>query len=131
MKIARDLIEEILLHAREEAPNECCGMIGGADGRALTVYRASNAEASPLRYSIDAKEQFDLMRRIEEGGEELVGIYHSHARSAAYPSQTDINLAGWPDAVYVIASLENSAAPEVRGFWIRDGEISDAELVVE
>jgi proteasome lid subunit RPN8/RPN11 len=131
MKIARDLIEEILLHAREEAPNECCGMIGGADGRARTVYRATNAEASPLRYSIDAKEQFDLMRRIEDAGEELVGIYHSHTRSPAYPSQTDVNLAGWPDAVYVIASLEDREDPDVRGFWIREGEINDAELVVE
>lgn len=131
MKIARDLIEEILLHAREEAPNECCGMIGGADGRARTVYRATNAEASPLRYSIDAKEQFDLMRRIEDAGEELVGIYHSHTRSPAYPSQTDVNLAGWPDAVYVIASLEDREDPDVRGFRILDGRISDAELVVE
>lgn len=131
MRIGRELIEQIVLHAREEAPNECCGMIGGADARARTVYRATNAEASPLRYSIDAKEQFDLMGRIEDAGEELVGIYHSHTRSPAYPSQTDVNLAGWPDAVYVIASLENSDEPDVRGFWIRDGEISDAELVVE
>jgi proteasome lid subunit RPN8/RPN11 len=131
MKIGRDLIEEILLHAREESPNECCGMIGGADGRARNVYRATNAEASPLRYSIDAKEQFDLMRRIEDAGEELVGIYHSHTRSPAYPSQTDVNLAGWPDAVYVIASLQQGEAPDVRGFWIRDGKINDAELVVE
>jgi proteasome lid subunit RPN8/RPN11 len=131
MRIGRALIDEIVLHAHEEAPNECCGMIGGADAQARTVYRATNAEGSPLRYSIDAKEQFDLMRRIEDAGEELVAIYHSHTRSPAYPSQTDVNLAGWPDAVYVIASLENSDDPDVRGFWIRDGEISDAELVVE
>ena len=131
MKIAPDLIEEILAHAREESPNECCGMIGGTDGQARTVYRATNAEASPLRYSIDAKEQFDLMRRIEDTGEELVGIYHSHTRSPAYPSQTDVNLAGWPDAVYLIASLEGQGDPDVRGFWIRDGKIGDAELVVE
>jgi proteasome lid subunit RPN8/RPN11 len=131
MKIGRDLIEEILLHAREESPNECCGMIGGADGRARNVYRATNAEASPLRYSIDAREQFDLMRRIEDAGEELVGIYHSHTRSPAYPSQTDVNLAGWPDAVYVIASLQQGEAPDVRDFCIRDGKINDAELVVE
>ena len=131
MNIAPDLIEEILRHAREESPNECCGMIGGTDGRAQTVYRATNAEASPLRYSIDAKEQFELMRRIEDAGEELIGIYHSHTRSPAYPSQTDVNLAGWPDAVYLIASLKDAEDPDVRGFWIRDGNISDAELVVE
>lgn len=131
MRIARSLVAQIVAHAREDAPNECCGMIGGADGRAATIYPATNAEASPLRYSIDAKEQFDLMRRIEDAGEELVGIYHSHTRSPAYPSQTDVNLAGWPDAVYLIVSLQDPEAPQVRGFWIRDSGISDAELHVE
>jgi proteasome lid subunit RPN8/RPN11 len=131
MRIPNSLVEEMISHARQEAPNECCGMLGGVDARAASVYRATNAEASPLRYSIDAREQFDLMRRIEEAGQDLVAIYHSHTRSAAYPSQTDVNLAGWPDAVYVIVSLEDSAAPDVRGFWIRDGEVNDAELVFE
>ena len=131
MRIAQALVEEIVAHAHEEAPNECCGMVGGGNGRARTVYRARNAEESPLRYSIDAKEQFELMRRIENAGEELVAIYHSHTRSAAYPSQTDVNLAGWPDAVYVIVSLEQPESPDVRGFWIREEEISDAELTLE
>jgi proteasome lid subunit RPN8/RPN11 len=131
MRIPQGLVDEILAPAREDAPNECCGMIGGVDGEARTIYRAANAEASPLRYSIDASEQFRLMKTIEEAGEELVGIYHSHTKSAAYPSQTDVNLAGWPDAVYLIASLADAVAPDVRGFWIRDGKISDAELVVE
>jgi [CysO sulfur-carrier protein]-S-L-cysteine hydrolase len=131
MRIPRSLVDEIVAHAREDLPNECCGMVGGADGGARTVYRAANAEGSPLRYSIDAKEQFRLMREIEAAEEELVGIYHSHTKSAAYPSQTDVNLAGWPDAVYLIVSLADAAAPELKGFWIRDGGISEAELVVE
>jgi proteasome lid subunit RPN8/RPN11 len=130
MRIARSLIDEIVAHAREDMPNECCGMVGGVEGEARTVYRAENAEASPLRYSIDAGEQFRLMRTIEDAGEELVAIYHSHTKSAAHPSQTDVNLAGWPDAVYVIASLADGEAPDVRAFWIRDGKIEDAELVV-
>lgn len=124
MKFSPELIGEMVVHAREESPNECCGMVGGRDGSATTVYRAVNAEASPLRYSIDPSEQFRLMREIEEAGEDLVGIYHSHTRSAAFPSQTDVNLAGWPDAVYVIVSLEDPGAPDVRGFWIRDGKVS-------
>jgi proteasome lid subunit RPN8/RPN11 len=130
MRIAQSLIDEIVAHAREDVPNECCGMIGGVDGEARTVYRATNAEASPLRYSIDAGEQFRLMREIEEAGEELASIYHSHTRSPAYPSQTDVNLAGWPDAVYLIASLADPDAPDVRAFWIREGRIEDAELVI-
>jgi [CysO sulfur-carrier protein]-S-L-cysteine hydrolase len=130
MRIPRELVDEMVAHAREDAPNECVGMLGGDDGEARTLYRAANAEASPLRYSIDAAEQLRLMREIEEAGEELVAIYHSHTRSAAYPSQTDVNLAGWPDAVYLIVSLADADSPDVRGFWIRDGEISDAELDV-
>jgi len=131
VKISQALIDEIVAHARGDLPNECCGMVGGSDGGARTVYRAENAEASPLRYSIDAGEQFRLMQTIEAAGEELVGIYHSHTKSPAYPSQTDVNLAGWPDAVYLIASLADSEAPEVKGFWIRDGRIEEAELDVE
>jgi proteasome lid subunit RPN8/RPN11 len=131
MRIPKALVEEIVAQAREELPNECCGMVGGADGTAATVYRAANAEASPFRYSIDAKEQFRLMKAIEAGGEDLVAIYHSHTKSAAYPSQTDVNLAGWPDAVYLIVSLANPDAPELKGFWIREGRIAEAELVVE
>ena len=130
MDFSPELIAEMIAHARSEAPNECCGMVGGREGVPVTVYRAANAEASPLRYSIAPDEQFRLMREIEEAGEELVAIFHSHTRSAAYPSQTDVNLAGWPDAVYVIVSLEDPESPDVRGFWIRDEEISDAGLFV-
>jgi proteasome lid subunit RPN8/RPN11 len=130
MKIAPDMVEQTVAQAREEAPNECCGMIGGSDGEARTLYPATNAEASPLRYSLDAQDQFRIMREMEERGEELVAIYHSHTASAAYPSQTDVNLALYPDAVYVIVSLQHADDPEVRGFWIRDGKIEDAELEI-
>jgi [CysO sulfur-carrier protein]-S-L-cysteine hydrolase len=130
VRISQALIDEIVAHAREDVPNECCGMVGGSDGEARTVYRAENAEASPLRYSIDAGEQFRLMQTIEDAGEDLVAIYHSHTKSAAYPSQTDVNLAGWPEAVYLIASLADPEAPEVKGFWVRDGRIEEAELDV-
>ena len=124
------MIDEIIAHARDEAPNECCGMIGGEDGAATTVYRSINAEASPLRYSLDANDQFRIMHQMEESGEDLLGIYHSHTAGAPYPSQTDVNLAAYPDAVYVIVSLQDSEHPEVRGFWIRDGQIEEAELDV-
>jgi proteasome lid subunit RPN8/RPN11 len=130
MRIAQSLVDEIVAHAREDLPNECCGMVGGVEGRARTVHRATNAEASPLRYSIDSKEQFRLMRAIEDAGEELTAIYHSHTKSPAYPSQTDVNLAGWPDAVYLIVSLADPDAPDLKGFWIRDGKIEEAELDV-
>jgi proteasome lid subunit RPN8/RPN11 len=117
-------------HAREDAPNECCGLIGGSDGTAASLYRSINAEANPLRYSLDAKDQFRIMQAIEDAGEELLAIYHSHTASAPYPSQTDINLAAYPDAVYLIVSLQDLEHPELRGFWIRDGEIEETEVEV-
>jgi [CysO sulfur-carrier protein]-S-L-cysteine hydrolase len=131
MRIARHLLDEISAHAREEAPNECCGMVSGTDGRATGVHRARNAFASPLRYEIHPQDQFRITMEIEDRGEEIAAIYHSHTRSAAFPSQTDVNLAAnWPDPLYLICSLE-SDEPVVRAFSIRDGEVQDAELVVE
>jgi [CysO sulfur-carrier protein]-S-L-cysteine hydrolase len=131
VRIERSLIDEMVAHAQDEAPNECCGIIGGVDGRATSLYRAVNAEASPLRYSLDPADQFRIMREIEARGEELAAIYHSHTGSPAYPSQTDVNLAFYPDALYLIVSLEDPDAPDVRAFTIRDGGIEPARLEIE
>jgi proteasome lid subunit RPN8/RPN11 len=131
MRMSQQLLDELIAHAHEDAPNECCGMIGGSGGRASTVYRAANAEASPLRYNIDAKDLFRIMSEIDAAGEELAAIYHSHTKSPAVPSPTDVNLASYPDAVYVIVSIADPGAPEVRGFSIRDGQVAEVDLVVE
>ena len=130
MRISKRIYYEMLEHARDEAPNECCGLIGGVDGEARTLYRARNAEASPLRYNLDPQDQFRIMTSMEESGEELSAIYHSHTASPAYPSQTDINLAAYPDALYLIVSLADSARP-LRGFRINDGEVTEVDLDVE
>ena len=130
MRIARELYDEIVAHAREEAPNECCGMVASHDGQAVKVYRATNAAASPLRYEIDGAEQYRIQMEIEDADLELGVIYHSHTRSAPDPSQTEINLAFYPDALYVIVGLADDE-PEVRAFKIRDGAVAEAELVVD
>ena len=131
MRIARELYEQMVAHAREEAPNECCGMVGSSDGRALAVYPAVNAEASPLRFRIDPEEQLSLHTRIEDAGLELGAIYHSHTRTEPRPSQTDINFAKlWPGVLWIIVGLVGGEA-DVRTWRIDDGQVSDAELVVE
>ena len=130
MRISQDIVDELVAHAREDVPNECCGMIGGSDGAATTLYRSVNAEASPLRYSLDSSDQFRIMREMEEKDEELLAIYHSHTASDPYPSQTDVNLASYPDSVYLIVSLQDAESPELRGYWIRDGKIAKAELEI-
>jgi [CysO sulfur-carrier protein]-S-L-cysteine hydrolase len=129
MRIARSLIDEIVAHARAEAPNECVGMIASSDGVAVAVHRARNAAASPLRYEIDGMEQYKIQTAIEDAGLELGAIYHSHTRSAPEPSQTDINLAFYPEALYVIVGLEHDE-PDVRAWTIVDGQVSPASLEV-
>jgi proteasome lid subunit RPN8/RPN11 len=130
MRIARELYDQIVAHARSEAPNECCGMVSSENGRAVRVHPAENAAASPLRYEIDGREQLRIMTAIEDDGYDLGAIYHSHTRTAPEPSQTDINLALYPDALYVIVGLA-AAEPEVRAWRIVGGEVSEAELIVD
>jgi proteasome lid subunit RPN8/RPN11 len=131
MRISQDLIDEMVAHAREDLPNECCGMIGGRDGEATRVMRVENAAASPLRYEMDPQGQYDALKAIEDASEDLVAIYHSHTRSAAYPSETDVNEAVmWPEQVYLIVSLENAEAPDVRAYSLKEMKIADVDLDV-
>lgn len=130
MVVARSLIDEIVAHAREDLPNECCGIVAANDGNAVQVFRAVNAEASPVRYGLDPKDQFRIMKEIEDNGWSLGAIYHSHTRSPAYPSQTDVNLAFYPEALYLIVSLADPAEPEIKAFRIVEGKIEEAELSI-
>jgi proteasome lid subunit RPN8/RPN11 len=130
MKLSRALYDEMVEHARAEAPNECCGMVATSNGEAVKVYPAVNAAASPLRYEIDGAEQYRIQMDIDDAGHDLGAIYHSHTRSKPYPSQTDINLAFYPEALYVIVGLAGEE-PEVRAFQIRDGQVTEAELEVQ
>jgi proteasome lid subunit RPN8/RPN11 len=124
------MLDQVVAHALEDAPNECCGMIAAEDGRAVRVYRAENAAASPLRYEIEPRAQYRIEMEIDGSGLEIGAIYHSHTRSEPYPSQTDVNLAFHPDALYVIVGVAGDE-PEVRAFRIVDGKVSEEELEVE
>jgi proteasome lid subunit RPN8/RPN11 len=131
MRIAQGLIEEMVAHAREDLPNECCGMVGGREGEATEVIRVANSAASPLRYEMDPQGQYNALKSIEDGGNELLAIYHSHTKSAAYPSQTDVNQAvAWPEQVYVIVSLADAEAPDVKAYLLEDLKIADVTLDV-
>jgi [CysO sulfur-carrier protein]-S-L-cysteine hydrolase len=131
VKISQALVDQMVAHAREDLPNECCGMVAGLDGEATDVIRVENAAASPLRYEMDPKAQYEAWKSIEDRGKELLAIYHSHTKSAAYPSQTDVNQAvAWPDQVYVIVSLADEDAPDVKGYFLKDLRIADAEISI-
>jgi proteasome lid subunit RPN8/RPN11 len=131
MRIARAMLDEIVAQARAEAPNECCGMIAAVDGRAVAVHPARNAAASPLRYEIEGMEQYRIQSAIEDAGHDLGAIYHSHTRSDPLPSQTDINLAFYPESLYVIVGVKDPARADVRAWRIAGGEVSEAPLEVE
>jgi len=98
--------------------------------RAFTLHPARNAAASPLRYEIDGMEQYRIQSAIEDAGHDLGAIYHSHTRSAPLPSQTDINLAFYPDALYIIVGVAGEEA-DVRAWRIADGSVEEAGLEIE
>ena len=128
LKLERAYVDEMIAHAKEDAPNECCGIIAGVDGRATKLYRAINAEASPYRYSVDSDDLFRIFRECEANDWSFLAIYHSHTASEAYPSATDVRLAFWPEAHYILISLQNRAEPSVRAFRILEGVISEEEI---
>jgi proteasome lid subunit RPN8/RPN11 len=128
MRIAPELVAEIVAHAREEAPNECCGMVASDGDRATRVFRARNKHASPLRFEINEQDQIRIFSELDAAGWEVGAIYHSHTRSAPYPSQTDVNMARWwPDPLWVIVGVADGE-PEVRAFRIVDGAVEETHL---
>jgi proteasome lid subunit RPN8/RPN11 len=127
MRISRAQQDEIVAHALADAPDECCGLVACRDGEAVEVIRMENTAHSPLRYEMDSGELYRVMTRIEDAGLEPGIIYHSHTRSEPYPSQTDINLAFYPDSLYVIVGTA-SPQPVVRAFHIRGGQVEETAL---
>ena len=132
MKIDRATLDEIVAHAVRDAPNECCGLVVGRDGTATSARALENLAASPFRFDIDGRELI-AFAFAEEDEDQLMAIYHSHTRSAPYPSQTDVNFAaGWPGVEWLIVGVSkaNDAEPEVRSYLIEDGTIREVELDV-
>jgi proteasome lid subunit RPN8/RPN11 len=122
--------DEIVAHARAGLPNEACGIIAGQGDRAERFFPAQPDEPSPYYYRIESRDQIRIMNEIDDAGLDLIGIYHSHVSSPAYPSRTDAEQAFWPDATYVIVSLAGGGA-ELKGYRIADMAVSEEPLVIE
>lgn len=131
LRLSRDQIAELIAHARETFPNECCGLLAGQDGRVTRVYRGRNIDESPYTYRLDDRQLLQFLREIDDSGLDLVGIYHSHTASEARPSRTDVARAFYPQATYVIVSLKDRDSPVVRAFRITDGAVAEENLIVE
>jgi proteasome lid subunit RPN8/RPN11 len=135
MKIAAELLAEIVAHAQENAKIECCGVVAvdaapdGAVRTATRVYRAENIHASALKFEIDPIELLKLSNAIDDEGWEIGAIYHSHVRSAPYPSQTDIGFAAsWPGVEWIIVGLASGEQPDVRSYLIDGAEVGEVPL---
>jgi proteasome lid subunit RPN8/RPN11 len=117
--------DEMFSHAHEADPLECCGVIGGVQEEARTVYRLRNVAANPLvTYEAAAEDLFAAQRVMRNSGEHLLAIYHSHPRSSdPHPSETDVRLAYYPSAVYLIVGLGDHQ-PSLRAFHISEGSRS-------
>ncbi len=132
MRIARPLLDRIVAHAVRDAPNECCGLVARRDGGATAVHELENVQASPFRFDVDGMTVFTLLEEMEEGGDDLGAIYHSHTRSEPYPSQTDVNFAaGWPGVEWIIVGVAGGRATDVRSYLIDGAEITEVPLEVE
>jgi proteasome lid subunit RPN8/RPN11 len=130
LEIKKRFINQMVAHALEDDPNECCGILAGPQNSVEKLYRMANTENSPYRYNMDPRELYLTYREIEDCGWDIIAIYHSHTHSPAYPSTTDVRLATWPDAYYILISLLDHDRPPVNAFRIVDGGIAEAQLRV-
>jgi len=136
LMIAREHVDAMIGHAREDHPDEACGVIVGPEGSDVPtrLVRMINAERSPTFFRFEPREQFALYKEMSTTGEEIVVVYHSHTATEAYPSRTDISLASEPQAHYVIVSTAESGASagpiSLRSFRIVDGAVTEEEIHV-
>ena len=128
IEIPADIREAMISHAKQALPKEACGLLAGRDGRVEHFYPMRNADESPVTYRLDPTEQLRVFNELEDKGWELLGIFHSHTHSQAYPSETDRRQAFYPEAHYVLLSLANSDAPDLRAFFINDGTVEEQEV---
>lgn len=140
LQIPRAFYDEIIVHCRSKYPKEACGilvgetnnsLVTGQDRRVTHVYPMTNVEDSPIGYSMDPREQLRLEKEMRLRNQRMVGIYHSHTASAAYPSSVDVGLAISPDLSYVLVSLKDRAYPELRSYTIDGQEITAESVRIE
>lgn len=131
LKIKRRHLQEILDHLQSAYPLEACGLLAGLSGEVSRVYAVENALQSPTAFEMNPREQLRAMLDIEVRGLEMLAIYHSHPQGPERPSETDVALAYYPEAVQVIVSLKDRRRPVVRAFSIEAGRVKEVKLSLE
>ncbi len=132
LRLPRRIINQVLDQARAFPGQEVCGLISARDGAALRAVPVMNIAPHPEhRYAMDPAGQIAALKKMRETGEDLLAIYHSHPVSPAAPSSIDIAEAGYPDAIYLIISLNTKGVLEMRGFRIREGVVGEVALEID
>ena len=131
MHITINQYNSLIEHARHECPKEACGILAGEKGEVKKIYKMTNMDTSSKTFFMNPKEQLKVMKEIRNSGLEMVGIYHSHLETDAYPSAHDVELAYYPEVSYVIVSIKDRNNPSIRSFKIIEGKINEEELIIE
>jgi proteasome lid subunit RPN8/RPN11 len=136
LRLSIEQHQRIVAHCYFGLPDEACGLLGGpvvggeATGFVSEVYPAENADASSRTYTVAGRDYLRASRDVESRGDEIIGVWHSHTHTDAYPSPTDVRQAVDPMWVYVIVSLRDEV-PTLHAYRIRDGGIAECSVVVE
>ncbi|HIP72024.1 MAG TPA: M67 family peptidase [Anaerolineae bacterium] len=130
LTIPKPLYNAMIQHLQDEYPLEACGLLAGKDGVVSRQYPIENILHSPVAYEMEPMQQIQAIIALEEAGLELAAIYHSHPQGPSAPSETDVALAYWPEAAYIIVSLQDRAAPQVRAFGILEGRVAEIPLAL-
>lgn len=130
LTLSKKVYEEIVAQCQRTYPKEACGILAGSEGLVEQIYPMRNIDDSPIGYSMDPKEQLEVEKNMRAHNQRMIGIYHSHTSSAAYPSSVDVSLAISPDVSYVLVSLHDRANPEIKSYRIDGKRIINEPLNV-
>lgn len=131
LNLKKELFAQITGHCKAELPDEACGILAGKNDTIEKAYEMVNADKSPENFIMDPAEQLKVMKELRVLGLDMVGIYHSHVVSEAYPSARDIELAFYPEAYYCIVTLKDKDNPRMRAFRIKEGKITEEEVSIK
>ncbi len=130
IELSSQIEADLIAHARQDLPNECCGYITGVGHVCKTLYKMTNVDASPEYFEFDPKEQFQVIKTARKQGETPLVVYHSHPETPARLSQKDLALLTDPNMVYIIISL-NEDIPVIKAFRIHNQQVSDVMIDIK
>ena len=128
LELPREMVDQVIAHARRDHPDECCGVIAGRDGTATRLFEMDNADRSPTGFTFDSEQWLKVYRAIDDADEDQLVVYHSHTMTEAYPSRTDILWSQNTEFQHWLLVSTRAETDEVRSFVITDGEVVEEEL---